>query len=143
DEEDANHEDAFCCGSPTFSISSKLTSDVEAHEKRSKRIKKEFRDTADIKALLQEIKHLREDVNSISERVEVSSLRSKIHKNWPDVKFKRARDQFEYNALCAIGNDLDLALSATTEEEAIRHIDSARTRTLDRTVVLNVAREYG
>ncbi|CAG8516528.1 17148_t:CDS:2 [Cetraspora pellucida] len=143
DEEDANHKDAFCCRSPTFSTSPKLTSDVEACKKRSKRIKREFRDTADIKALLQKIKHLREDVNSISERVKVSSLRSEIHRNWPDVKFERARDQFEYNALCAIGNDLDLALSATTGEEAIHHIESARTRMLDRMVVLNVAHEYG
>ncbi|CAG8729887.1 17827_t:CDS:2, partial [Racocetra fulgida] len=97
----------------------------------------------DMKALLKEIRHLHEDVNIITERVEVSNMRSELHKNWPDVKFERSRDQFEYNALCAIGNDLDLALSASTGDEAIRHIENARAKTLDRTVVLNVAREYG
>ncbi|CAG8805002.1 334_t:CDS:2, partial [Racocetra fulgida] len=50
--------------------------------------------------------------------------------------------QFEYNALCAIGNDLDLALSASMGDEAIRHIENAKAKTLDRMVVLNVAREY-
>ncbi|RIB30179.1 hypothetical protein C2G38_2279261 [Gigaspora rosea] len=117
-------------------------SDDELCEKRSKRTKRVFKDAADIKALLKEIKHLREDVNHITENVEVSNMRSEINKNWPVVKFKRARDQFEYNALCAIGNDLDLALSASTGDEVIHHIESARTKTLDRTVVLNVAKEY-
>ncbi|CAG8531548.1 8654_t:CDS:2 [Gigaspora rosea] len=44
-----------------------------------------------------------------SVQVEVSNIRSELHKNWPDVKFERSRDQFEYNALCAIGNNLNLA----------------------------------
>ncbi|CAG8491033.1 16269_t:CDS:2, partial [Racocetra fulgida] len=60
---------------------------------------------------------------------------------------KQERDQekhqFEYNALCAIGNDLDMALSATFEDEAIRFVESAHAKTADRTVVLNVAKEYG
>ncbi|CAG8668810.1 22658_t:CDS:2 [Gigaspora rosea] len=118
-------------------------SDDESRDKRSKRAKRVSKDAAGIKALLKEIKHLREDVNHITERVEVSNMRSEINKNWPVVKFERARDQFEYNALCAIGNDLDLALSASTGDEIIRHIESARTKTLDHTVVLNVAKEYG
>ncbi|CAG8852804.1 14701_t:CDS:2, partial [Gigaspora margarita] len=76
-----------------------------------------LKDAADIKALLKKIKHLRED-------------------------FERARDQFEYNALCTIENDSDLALSTSTGDETARHIESARTKKLDRTVVLNVAKEY-
>ncbi|CAG8793194.1 12340_t:CDS:2, partial [Dentiscutata erythropus] len=67
----------------------------------------------------------------------------KIHKNWPDVKFERSRNQFECNALCAIRHDLDLVLSTSTAEEVIHHIESARTKTLDRTVVLNIVKEYG
>ncbi|RIB25293.1 hypothetical protein C2G38_2166287 [Gigaspora rosea] len=118
-------------------------SDDESRDKRSKRAKRVSKDAADIKVLFKEIKHLREDVNHITERVEVSNMRLEINKNWPVVKFERARDQFEYNALCAIGNDLDLALSASTGDEIIRHIESARTKTLDHTVVLNVAKEYG
>lgn len=139
-EEENNQEGVLRYKSPSLSMSQ---SDDEPRDKRSKRAKRVSKDAADIKALLKEIKHLREDVNHITERVEVSNMRSEINKNWPVVKFERARDQFEYNALCAIGNDLDLALSASTGDEVIRHIESARTKTLDRTVVLNVANKYG
>ncbi|CAG8799987.1 24180_t:CDS:2, partial [Cetraspora pellucida] len=135
DEDEAMQGDMFQEECPSFDRSLQPLGEEESRVKRTKKAGKEFKDTSDIKTLLREIKHLREDVNIISGRIESSKVRAEIHKNWPDIKFERSRDQFEYNVLCAIGHDLDLALSASTEDKAIQHIEDARVKTLDRTEV--------
>ncbi|CAG8463413.1 13701_t:CDS:2 [Cetraspora pellucida] len=140
--EEENQKDSLFEETPFFDTSPRPVVE-ESHVKKTKKVEKESKDVTVMKALLREIKYLREDVNMISERVEASNMRAEIHKNWPEVKFERSRDQFEYNALCVIGHDLDLALSASSGEEAIQHIENARAKTLDRIVVLNVARKYG
>ncbi|CAG8442054.1 2912_t:CDS:2 [Cetraspora pellucida] len=106
-----NQEDNLLEKTPFFDTSPRPVVE-ESCVKKTKKAEKEFKDVTEIKALLREIKYLCEDVNIISERVEASNMRAEIHKNWPEVKFERSRDQFEYNALCAIGHDLDLVLSA-------------------------------
>ncbi|CAG8520500.1 16164_t:CDS:2, partial [Racocetra persica] len=96
EEGDTNQENICHSISPAFSVSSKPISDDESRRRKPKRMKRESKDA----------------------RVEISNIRLELHKNWPDIKFERSRDQFEYNALCAIGNDLDLALSTSTADEA-------------------------
>ncbi|CAG8849873.1 29045_t:CDS:2, partial [Gigaspora margarita] len=49
-------------------------SEKENNQERVLRYKSPSLSAADIKALLKEIKHLREDVNHITERVEVSNM---------------------------------------------------------------------
>ncbi|CAG8458707.1 398_t:CDS:2 [Cetraspora pellucida] len=124
-EEGANQESNLRCESSFFSMSPKPLSDDESHDKRYKKIK-----------------HLHEDVNNFTEWVKVSNMQSEIYKNWPEVKFERSRDQFEYNVLCAIGNDLYLELSILIENEVIQHIENVRTKMFNRVVILNVTKEY-
>ncbi|CAG8782337.1 9931_t:CDS:2, partial [Cetraspora pellucida] len=80
--------------------------------------------------------HLRESVENIEGEEELHVKRTKEvgkkSKNTSDIKMLLR----EIKHLCKN------ALSVSTEDEAIQHIEDARAKTLDKMVVLNAVREY-
>ncbi|CAG8684057.1 14889_t:CDS:2, partial [Dentiscutata erythropus] len=81
------------------------------------------------KLLASEFKNLRSVIadfdyklNSVAAQVN----KVEINESWPSYKFDKARDQHEYDAMCAIGKELDLALDLQHATNIINHVTSTR-----------------
>ncbi|CAG8653144.1 12924_t:CDS:1, partial [Cetraspora pellucida] len=82
---------------PVSSTTSSSSSDTEMGG--YKRARKAPMEDSDIRNLLNEIKELRKDMNSVNSRVEETWAKTKIEEEWPEERFERSRDQHEYNLL--------------------------------------------
>ncbi|CAG8480023.1 6367_t:CDS:2, partial [Cetraspora pellucida] len=58
-----------------------------------------------------------------------------------DKKFEKLRDQYEYDALRQIGQNLDIALSSTSGEEVLKHIESKNENLTEYDEAINKARQ--
>ncbi|CAG8818102.1 975_t:CDS:2, partial [Cetraspora pellucida] len=124
--------------SPTSGTSSDEETSEERPNKRQKNMKvKEM----EIRKLLKEIKYLRKNVNNITERVKESSVRAKIRDNWPDKKFEKLRDQYKYDTLRQISQNLNIALNSASGKEVIKHIESKNKGLTEYDKVINKARQ--
>lgn len=98
------------------------------------------------KLLTSEFKNLRNVITEFDNKLNTMAAqvnRVELNEAWPNYKFDKSRDQHEYDTLCAIGKELDLALESQNATNAVNHITSAREFVEDRLVTLRVAEGYG
>ncbi|CAG8556824.1 8317_t:CDS:2, partial [Dentiscutata erythropus] len=64
-------------------------------------------------------------LNSVTMQVQDTRYRAEINEAWSTCKFEKPRDQHEYDSLCTIGTELDLAMESRNFSDIISHIEKA------------------
>ncbi|CAG8635578.1 15970_t:CDS:1 [Acaulospora morrowiae] len=87
--------------------------------------------------------NINDKLNTVTAQVQDTRHKVEVNEVWQKHKFEKARDQHEYDALCKIGKELDLAMESRSTVEVVNHIDLAREIAANRIFTLRVAEEYG